>query len=243
MFFLVPADEEPEGLSQGLPPEDGPAADVSADEPASERARAKVELDVDDAPFLEIEPEPEPEPEKKEPEPEPEKKAPAPEKPSLMARLKANKKKLILAAGALVLLVVVAVVLNIFVFGKKDVEPETVTVVVPEQEPEEPAGPAFTVSWEPFWVELHGAEGELRFLVCQFSIPFENSALRAEIANKELSLRDAVFYYLKNRPLILLTSEETSKAFKEDVVSIINEQLQAEKITEIYLEEYRILGP
>lgn len=223
------------------------ASAPSGDAPASKsKVDAKVELDLDDAPFLEEdEPEPEPEP-KKAAEPSPKKAAPVPEaSPSLKDRLLANKKKLIMAGGGAVLLIVAAVCVNMFLFsGEKPpppppaTEPEKV-LAAPKPLPEAPA-PQFVMQWEPFWIELKDTEGAIRFLTFKFSVPTDNPILYAEMNGKKLILRDALFYYLRNQPIIPLTDTTRVQAFKEDLLTVMNEHLGSGKATEILIQDYLV---
>ncbi len=239
MLFIVPdADERPAAPGNG-PAEPGKAPSF------------KVELDLDDAPFLE-----EPLEEKKAAAPEPET-APVPvkaeEKPKkankfkiLLERLKAKKKKLILAGGAACILLVAGIAANTLLFSEKAPPPEETgpkrVTIKTEPEPETPPEPVYLVTWDPFLVERHGSEGELRFLYCQFSTPTKDPVLQAEILAKRIVLRDAIYYYLRNKPLTFLTDASKQTALKEDLISVINEHVSSAKISELYFEEYVVRG-
>jgi len=222
------------------------APETAAQAPPSSKMNAKVELDLDDAPFLEEEEEePKPEPAKA---PEQKKAAPAPAAPeslSLKDRLLANKKKLILAGGGAVVLIVVAVLVNVFLFSGEDApppdpapEPEIVQAT-PKALPEAPVS-QFLLQWEPFWVELKDTEGAVRFLTCKFSVPTDNPILFTEMNAKSLILRDAIFYYLRNQPIISLRDEEKAQAFKSDLLTVMNEHLGSGKLSEILIEDYLV---
>ena len=235
MLFIVPGPEE---TAEGKAPS------------------FKVELDLDDAPFLE---EPLEEEKKEEAPPEPET-TPVPvetkeeeeEKPSklqlLLARLKANKKKLILAGGASAVLLIAFIVVNKFIFGPpaekvQPTGPKLVTVQTQPKDEADPNAPAvYVVNWEPFLVELRGSEGEIRFLYCQFSTPTTDPVLHSELLAKKVALRDAVYYYLKRQPLTFLSDSTRQGALKEDIINVINEHVSSAKISELYFEEYVVRG-
>ncbi len=236
---------------------------IVADEggkPAEIPAGLKVELDLDDAPFLQDESEPEPE---AEPQPEPQQAdAPLPvpgddrsEKPktaksALAGRLAAplaDRKRLVLIGGAAVLLIVAGVVVNVFLFGKKiETPPKPVYEVVPSK----PAAPgeglkppyAHLVDWRSFHIESRGEDGGLRFVTCKISIPAESEAQYVELMNRQVVLRDAVYYFLSNRPPELLSSEEKNKALRADIVGVINGHL-GRPIKDVYIEEYLVTTP
>ena len=241
MLFLVP--------DQDGPPSAPPSSDFN------------VELDLDDAPFLD-EPEPEPEaPPPPEEKPDPVAMPPKEARPSLKERIRAllplllaNKKRLLLAGGSLVVILVVAVVVNLFLFGdpkpvaeEKTSAPEQpapqaepTRIVVPSTPTEEgaPPPPAFIVEWEPFWVPLKNSEGEIRFLVFQFSIPTDDPTLNAELHARTVILRDAVYYFLKNKEFTPLLDKESTDTLREDIVSVINEHVVTGKVTTLLFSNY-----
>ncbi len=227
------------------------AADAEGlDAPSASASRpSKVDLDLDDAPFLE-----EPEEEKTEesaakpaapaPPPKALEEAPAPGK---LKALLANKKKLAIVCAALALLLIVLPLGLLFVFGGEKPPPphtpERITVSgVPKRE-DAPPGPTFLYRMPSFFVERRGSEGELRFLHCAFAIPTENSALFIELGSKDIAVRDAVYYYLRNKPLTFLADQNSREMLKQDLLSVINEQVSSEKVTEFLFEEYFVTGP
>lgn len=247
-------------MSQDLPAPPSDADDAAPDAIAPGSATSlqgvKVELDIEDAPFLD-EPEdeipPEPKPEKK-PEPEPKKAVAAPKGQSKFAALRekllAKKKLLIIGAGGTVALLLILLALLLFLGGDDKpasppvaAAPEPVHTIVPEPVREDaPQGPKYLFVFEPFFLERRGAEGEIRFLRCRFSVPTDNPMLYAELTGKTIAVRDAVYYYLVNKPLVFLSDTHSSRALKEDVISVINEHLSTEKIRELFIEDYFISG-
>ncbi len=232
-----------------VPDADAPAAPETGKAPSF-----KVELDLDDAPFLE---EPLEEPKKDAPpEPSPttpavqkEKKKPEPKDGKLqriLARLKANKKKVIMAGGASGVLLIAAFLVNTFLFSSAPPPPEPTgpkrVTVNTEPTPEAPQEPVYVVTWEPFLVEKRGSEGEVRFLYCQFSTPTKNPVLQSELLAKKIALRDAIYYYLRNKPLTFLTDASQQATLKQDIISVINEHVSSAKISELYFEEYVVRG-
>jgi flagellar FliL protein len=240
-----PFDDAPESLNgdSGAAPSGG--------EPSVRGA--KVELDIDDAPFLE-----EPEEEKPKPAPAAPKPAPAWESKAAAAvasfkdRLKAllaDKKKLAILIGALALVFVVLplALLLTFTLGKKASAPvapapERIVVSGVPQREDAPPGPTFLYRLGGFFIERRGSEGELRFLRASFAIPMENPMLFVELGSKDVAVRDAIYYYLQNKPLTFLADKETREMLKTDLLSVINEHISSEKITELFFEEYLISG-
>lgn len=212
----------------------------------------KVELDLDDAPFLEDD-----EPEQKE---EPKEAAPAdstPEAPpqeapvpqTFMQRLLANKKRLILAGAAFVLLVAAAIAVNVFMGGDDAPAPpppppqvEPTPVALPEGPPALPEAPApkHVMNFAPFWVEQKDTEGNIRFLSLTFATPTDNTMLFMELGGKMVILRDALFYYLSNRPPVMIQDETIMESLKSDLMTVINEHVGNGKINDIYIQSYLI---
>jgi len=233
-----------------MSPDTNPPNNTGAPESAS-KGGAKVELDIDDAPFLE---EPEEEkpapkaaaPKKREEAPQP--RAKEPEKPGFLKALLADKKRLAIAIGGLVFVLVILPLLLMLILGGTK-EPEPVA-----QEPERifqpgvptredaPPGPGFLFQMKSFFVERRGSEGEIRFVRCSFSLPMDNPALFGELGAKNIAVRDAVYYYLRNKPLTFLADKDSRDMLKQDLLSVINEQISADKVQELYFEEYLVTG-
>lgn len=219
------------------------ATETATDLVSSSKGDAKVELDLDDAPFLKDE-EPEPEPKKSPKKTD----LPPAQVPEPVAEKKglSKKKKIAIAGGAAGFLLVVGIVLNLFVFSGGSPSPKPLPAPEPEkvlatpQVPPPAPVPQFTLQWEPFWVELKDTEGAIRFLTVRFSIPTDNPVLFAEMNAKMLILRDALFYYLRNQPIISLSDEAKVKAFKGDLLTVINEHLGGGKASEILVQDYLV---
>lgn len=223
-----------------VPPAEGAASGKSPS--------VKVELDIEDAPFLQDPDEPKP-PAKEPAPPAPAEQAKAPEekKPSALklklAALLANKKRLAIIGGGLVLVLLAPLVVSLFLSGKSTPPPqEPVRKLVPDEPPRAntPAGPKFLFKAEPFLIERRGSEGEIRFLRCRFSIPTDNPVLYAELQAKNIAVRDAIYYYLNNKPVTFLSDSTQTEVLKKDLLSVINEHLTSEKIQELYIEDYLV---
>lgn len=215
------------------------------------QAGIKVELDIDDAPFLEEEEAPEEKvPAEIVPDPLP---APAPdpsktEKAGRLAAFFANKKRLYVIAGGLVFLLVTPLLLMFVLSGKKTpetpppAEPQRITASAEPPRQDAPAGPAYLYKADGFLVPLKGGEGEPRFLRCDFAVPTDNPQLFAELAAKNIAVRDSIYYYLSNKPVSFLADQKSRQTLRLDIISVVNEHVSAEKIQELYIENYLISG-
>jgi flagellar FliL protein len=225
-----------------------PAADLPPEAPAA--SAFKVELDLEDAPFLQ-----EPVAESEAPPPEaepaggkiaaPDDQPHAPRWRVLLRRLKAGRKKLLAAVAACLLLGLAAVAVNFFLFAEKKPAPSGPVRVVVSSQPrtnstEQP--PVFMINWDPFLVEQRGEEGEIRLLYCRFATPTDSQFLQSELEAKKVVVRDAVYYYLRNKPLTFLSDVSKQQDLKDDIISVINEHVSSAKLSELYFEEYVVRG-
>lgn len=230
-------------------PEAPDAGAPQADNAVPQKAAQKVELDLDDAPFLQEEETEQPKapaPAAAETIPE----LPAPPAPaksvSLKERLMVHKKKLILAGGALMVLLLSGVGAYFFLSRSSTPpppkEPPPKTIVVPDKPAPLPvaAAPKYQLAWEPFWVEQKDTEGAIRFLVATFTVPTDSSQLYSEMQAKKVVLRDALFYYLRNRPFTMFSDPEKVSALKRDLMTVINEHVASGKVEDIFIENYLV---
>ena len=204
------------------------------------RALQKVELDLDDAPFLDEE-------EDEEPEPEPEEDLSTPaleEKPeeSGLKRLLKNRKVLIGLAILFVIIVAIPVKIWLWPDDEKIVEEiapvEPVEEVPIEEEPEEPE--EIVTQFEPFWIETVGDDGKVHFLHLRLAFPTQNPGLVREIKIKTFIIRDAVYYYLDNKSFTFLSDTNNIRTVKKDLISVVNKYLGQDQLDTVLIEEYLV---
>ncbi|MEF2145008.1 MAG: flagellar basal body-associated FliL family protein [Desulfovibrionaceae bacterium] len=248
MVFLVP-DEQDETLEIPQNGEDSSSPSglkAQLDDAETSRATQKVDLDLDDAPFLEEEEEEEEEILVEAPPPpleEPSDK----EKPVPFWK---QKKFVILGAGSVFFLILL---LAYFLwFAKKEPEPptqpETSATEQPVEEkpaqavvPEEVAPPGESlVRLDPFIIEQRDVEGELRFL--EISVVFATPEIRlAENLTRETpTVRYALYYYIKNKDLQFLTDEDNTDQLKKELLSVVNQYMTAGQFETILFEKYLV---
>lgn len=205
----------------------------------------KVELDLDDAPFLQDEAPPP----KKAPEETSDKlKKPESEetKPETRLQKLLKNKKLVIGAGSGLVLIIILVLFLLLSGEEPQTQPDPSPVRPAQDDPFKDLPPIeakpgeVLVSWEPFWVEYPQTDGETRFLLCQLSAPTTNPDLKLEADVKTLAMRDAIYYYLSHKPLTFLSNQQNADTLKEDLLGIINGYLTRDAFTEIYIESYLI---
>jgi len=225
--------EDPAGSSA----EPGKQADVAIDISETSRGAQKVELDLDDAPFLEEEEEVQPEPVKPS--------APLDVEAAPKEKQPLGKKKLLIIGGAaLILLLVLGLAVKLLFFKGK-------TAPVQHAEPAanattehdnatapEPEKPEVLVRLDPFWVEQKAGPEEVRFLIVRILLGTKDPAIAKEFEMKIMPARNAVFYYLKNKDVHFLSDEENTEKLKAELLMVINQYVTDGKFETLMFEEY-----
>ncbi len=201
-----------------------------------EVAEEKVALDLEGADFLEDEVE----------HTKPEDTAPAISEKSLEKTNEGDEQEEKPKSKLKLIIILVVVLLAIggaafWWFGLREpppppIEPEIIRV------PKEPTSPPipddFIVSFEPYWVPLPDGKGGTVFLVCKFAIVTKNAQLRLEAQNKMILLRDAVYYYLINKPYHFLIDHTNVPTIKQDLTSVFKGYLVNGEIDDMLFEGY-----
>lgn len=195
----------------------------------------KVELDLDDAPFLQEE--------KAAAAPAPRgDSAPAsPEESAPDAGKGKRKKLLIIAAAAGLVLLAAAAAVWWFLFRTPPPpppEPPKPDVVVVPSAPAAQSNPDIVKEFAPFVVPSQEAQGGTRFLVCKFSAIIKDPALGREIDQRMLSLRDAIYFYLRSKDHAFLMDARNGQQIKSDLLGVLNDYMAQGKIEDILFESY-----
>ncbi|KHK04382.1 flagellar basal body-associated FliL family protein [Desulfovibrio sp. TomC] len=208
------------------------------------KALQKVDLDLDDAPFLEDEPEEAP--------PAPETHAAGEDLAAIDATAKPSDKKKFLILGLAVLLLLGGGVAAYFLFFKKPAAPPPVVeapheepapppVMPPPPPPEPPAPkPEIVLTMDPFLIELTDPKGRSRFLTIRFAAATTEHSAELEFMRNRIVVRDAVYYYLKNKSLEFLTDKGNADILKKDVLSVINQFIGSQPLDNLIIEDYLV---
>lgn len=189
----------------------------------------KVELDLDDAPFLHVEEPPAPAVEEHE----------APEPP---VETKRSRKKLVIFGGSLLgALIIAAAAVWWFFFRTPPLPPPQIpdpeVVVVPSQTV--PAGPQDIVhEFAVFVVPVNDDRAQTRFLVCKFAAITQDAEVDQEMGRQRIPLRDAVYYYLRGKDANWLQDAHNYGDIKKDLMAIFNDYLSRGKLDDIVFESY-----
>ncbi|MYL84243.1 flagellar basal body protein FliL [Desulfovibrio aerotolerans] len=209
------------------------------------KALQKVDLDLDDAPFLEDEPEEAP--------PSPEASGPSETPVVDDSTAKSSRKKRLILLGLIVLLLLGGGAAAYFLVLKKPAPKAPVEEQVPHEEPapppqmppppppEPPAPkPEIVLTMDPFLIELIDQKGRSRFMTIRFSAATREHAVELEFKRNYIVVRDAVYYYLKNKSLEFLTDKNNADALKKDVLSVMNQFIGAQPLDNLLIEDYLV---
>lgn len=191
----------------------------------------KVELDLDDAPFL-----------KEQDPPPPAVKENAPLQVSEDAPPPNKKKKLLIIAAAAALVVVLVAAAAVWWFVLRTPPPPPPDPIKPEvivvPTPKTPTAKADSVKeLAPFVIPRQTAKGA-RFLICKFSTVSQSPRVGMEIDQKIIPLRDALYYYLSSKTDEFLLDPANAAAIKKDLGGVLNDYLTQGRIDDILFESY-----
>lgn len=201
----------------------------------------KVELDLDDAPFLDFDDdEEESSPVEEEVKLEPtEQKSEAPKK---------SKTKLIIFGGLGSLAVAGGIGFWLFLRTTTPPEPpppsppKAEKIPKPEPKPEEePLIPEErrVVKLQPFFIEYQQGD-QSRFLECSLSLSAPNILQNDELRRHMVEIRDALYFYLKNKNIFFLENPKNAEQFKKEVLDVINQHIVFKPVTEILIDKYLV---
>lgn len=248
--MAAPAPPDDSG-SAGGPRQDAMSVDDSAKaklddteiNSASPRAAQKVDLDLDDAPFLEEET----------PEPAP---AAEPEAPSLEEDLTPvvlpwwKRKKIVIPGGGL-LLVIIGLLVWWFLFRDHQQAQQETQPPPPQEQPKEPQAPPpppepapppppkdIYQPLAPFVIEMDDAKGVTRVLTVTLKLVYKDeSPVARELQLKSFAVRDGLYYNLKNKHFEILTDKQAVEALREELRGVVNNYLSTGQIDQVLFEE------
>ena len=199
-------------------------------------AKDKVQLDIDDAPFLL----------------DPEEETPPPgvvsERPLLTTEKpkEGKSKKKLLAVIVILTLVTAGIGTAVGLFVLKKTTPPPIqtaadtppVVVVPSTPPPPPLPAEYNLKLAPFWVPVITPANEERFMVATFVLNTKDPVLYTEMQDKITTLRDAIYYYMKNKDFAFLIDPDNAETLREDLVVAINHYLVQGELKNLYFDQY-----
>lgn len=241
MVLIVPDDSEE--VMEETPVE---SAEESSGQPKAEldeseasKAAQKVDLDLDDAPFLEDEEEEEIELE------EPEEQGLEEEEPAKSKGLLAifKNKFFYMALTIAILLIVILFLL----FTRSDPpppppipEPETPAVEPEVAEEPEVKPNEILLRLDPFLIEQKDSEGTIRFLEVRLVLNTQSEELVRQFTQETFTVRNALYYYLKNKDLEFLSDKKNADKLKTELLAVINQYMAYGRFESLLFEHYLV---
>lgn len=198
-----------------------------------EQSSQKVELDLDDAPFLQWEEE---EAEQDHDPGDPGVSSEPEGQEAQASRSPWRKNRMIIGLAGLLILGVL--VLTWILFRQQDLAPSELNNQEPvESKPAETIQKPEQIHFEPFWVEYDGDSG-FRYLHFEFALRSDHEKLSWEIDRKRFVIRDAIYYYLKNKKLAFFLDKGHASTLKTDLASVVNQYLSNGKVQNILIQDF-----
>lgn len=201
----------------------------------------KVQLDIEDAPFL-LDTEEEAVPLKETEEISHSLTHTLPneqDQDSILRRKKLRKQKI---AVIILTIFIIVIAIGWFLFFQdvppleEPILPEPTIVIVPSVE--KVTGPQeYKITFEPFTV-AQPSGNSVKFLEATFVGISKDEKVIKESKSKELVLRDAIYYYLSNKTHGHLIDPKNALVIKQDLLDIVNGYLISGKMEDILLENY-----
>jgi flagellar FliL protein len=237
MVLLVPDDaEDTLGSENALNGDRQPKAVL--DDSEASKATQKVDLDLDDAPFLEDEEEEEEVAFTEEETPLLEE--PKPARSFDIKALLANKFVLI-ALGVILLLIVIIIVLLLREPEAPPLPPPPVeTVAQPTEEKAVEESPDILIRLDPFLIEQRDKDNVIRFLEVRVILSTQDDGLARQFKQETFTVRNAIFYYLKNKDLQFLSDKENSEKLKQELLAIVNQYMGFGQFDTLLFEQYLV---
>ncbi len=238
MVFLVPDDSD--DLTENEFGDSGESEQPKAqlDNTETNKAAQKVDLDLDDAPFLEEEEEEEELVFEEEVTPlldEADKKTES----GLKALLK---NKIFLLFSGIVLLLI-AIIIFLLLREPETPPPPPPAPVEPKQteETEEaPKAPEILIRLDPFLIEQRDKDNKIRFLDIRIVVITTNDSLARLFKQETYTIRNALYYYMKNKDLHFLSDKNNSDRLKKELLAIINQYMGYGQFDTLLFEQYLV---
>lgn len=235
MVLLVPDDSD--DLTEDFSAETDESGQPKAqlDDSEASKATQKVDLDLDDAPFLEDEEEEEDDFEEEEETPLLEEEE---ESPQFRLADLLKSKLFFIFAGVVLLLIAVIVFL---LFREPEAPPPEPVVEAPiVQQPEVVEQPEILIRLDPFLIEQRDQSGKIRFLEVRILVSTQEDGLARQFKQETYTVRNALYYYLKNKDLQFLSDKNNSDKLKKELLAIINQYMGFGQFETLLFEQYLV---
>jgi len=235
MVLLVPDDTQ-EVTEEATDAFAQPKAQL--DDSEANKATQKVDLDLDDAPFLEDEDE----------EEEivfDEEETPLLDEPIEDSKFDIGtlfKNKLFLISLSVIVILIAIIVFLLLREPEAPPPPPNVDKAQPKEEAPEAVEqtPEILIRLDPFLIEQKDGDGQIRFLEARVVVSTLDDGLARQFKQETYAVRNALYYYLKNKDLQFLSDKENSDKLKSELLAIINQYMGYGQFETLLFEQYLV---
>lgn len=229
------SDKKDSAVDDAVPASDK-AADVAVTSDQVEKfaasAQQKVELDLEDAPFLNEEPE------EKEQDTQQEQESSEPAESQKEGEAPKKKKKLLMFGGiAALLLLLIGGAVFYFFSSEEEILPNVIVV----ENPEVQAPPkTFELKLDPFVIQCIDNEGKIHFVKGSFILSTIHNEVFFEVSNNQKVIRDAIYYYLEIQDPEVLLNPVNHQLIKNGLLETVNKYVMSGSIDNLYIDSLLI---
>ncbi|MBG0790123.1 MAG: flagellar basal body-associated FliL family protein [Desulfovibrionaceae bacterium] len=235
MVLLVP---DADDVTEDATPVSEQQPKAQLDDSEASKATQKVDLDLDDAPFLEDEDEEEEITRTEEETPMVDDEDDG--EPKLAGLLALLKNKFFLIGAGIILVLLVVIVILLLREPEAPPPPPPPTEEQPQAAPAVKETPEILVRLDPFLIEQRDKDGEIRFLEVRILLSTEEEGLAKQFQQETYTIRNALFYYLKNKDLQFLSDKENSDKLKRELLAIVNQYMGFGQFKTLLFDQYLV---
>ncbi len=216
---------------ENLPVSAEPNAPAEKGKEFLDLAKNKVELDLEDAPFLNEEPEEQEQVAEEKAEQAAESKS---DKQQEEVKPKSKKKLFLIGGGVAVLLLAV---IGFFVYDIFFTEEPILQNVIVISSPEVRTPPkVHEFKLDPFVVQCVDSSGKIHFLKGSFILSTGNFEVFHEISNNQKVLRDAIYYYLEIQDPEILLNSINHQQIKKGLLDTVNKYVMNGSVDDLFID-------
>ncbi len=216
---------------ENLPVSAEPNAPAEKGKEFLDLAKNKVELDLEDAPFLNEEPEEQEQVAEEKAEQAAESKS---DKQQEEVKPKSKKKLFLIGGGVAVLLLAV---IGFFVYDMFFTEEPILQNVIVISSPEVRTPPkVHEFKLDPFVVQCVDSSGKIHFLKGSFILSTRNFEVFHEISNNQKVLRDAIYYYLEIQDPEILLNSINHQQIKKGLLDTVNKYIMNGSVDDLFID-------
>lgn len=150
-----------------------------------------------------------------------------------------RKKKLILIGAGVALLLLIGLGVLIVPSLLEDDGVLQNVIVVPSADVKR--GPMVQqVKLEPFFVQCTDASGNIHFLQATFVLSSSNTDVFHEISNNQKVIRDTIYYFLNIQSPSMLLDTTNQKQIKEELFNAVNDVIVSGSLDDLFIDSYLI---